>query len=273
MEQVEQGGDGDGNTEIVPVESSKRPSQHKYWCFTLNNWEEEQVEHLEQVLRHECQWYVFQEEEGESGTPHLQGTLALKTRQRLTELKRLEKGIHWEPTRSIRASVAYATKDATRAGRIHSYGIEVPKPVHVSEPRGWQLQVMRILADEPHARQIHWFWEATGNVGKSTLSKYLVVRRGAILVSGKSSDVAHALSKRGGNVSIVIIDVPRVSQDYVNYASMEAIKNGLLFSGKYDSAQVVFNTPHVIVFANCEPDKSKLSADRWDVHEIDASLP
>lgn len=268
MEQEEQSGAGTVILESSPQESAQRPSQHKYWCFTLNNWAQEQVEHLEQVLQHECQWYVFQEETGESGTPHLQGTLCLKQRQRLAQLKKLEGTIHWEPTRSIRASVAYATKTDTRTGGIHAFGIKVPKPVHVLEPRGWQLQVMRIIADAPHPRQIHWFWEESGNVGKSTLCKYLVVKRNAILVSGKSADVAHALSKRAGDIDLVIVDVPRVSQDYINYQIIESVKNGLLFSGKYDSAQVVFDIPHVIVFANCEPDRSKLSADRWDVTKI-----
>lgn len=260
VEQVEQRGARDGNT-------GKRPSQHKYWCFTLNNWQVEQVEHLEQTLKGECQWYVFQEETGEEGTPHLQGTICLKARQRLGQLKVICDKAHWEPTRSVNSSIAYCTKRDTRTGALHSFGIDLPKPVRTLQPRGWQMQVMRLITEDPHPRKIHWFWEERGNVGKSTLCKHLVVEHGAILVSGKSADVAHALSKRK-NIRLVLVDVPRVSADYVNYGVIEAVKNGLLFSGKYDSAQVVFDIPHVIVFANIEPKYENMSADRWDVHYI-----
>jgi len=49
---------------------------------------------------------------------------------------------------------------------------------------------------------------------------------------------------------------------------LESIKNGLFFSGKYESTQVVMNSPHLIIFANEPPDKSKMSADRWHIVRI-----
>jgi hypothetical protein len=54
----------------------------------------------------------------------------------------------------------------------------------------------------------------------------------------------------------------------VNYGAIEQIKNGLLFSGKYEGGQCVFNQPHVIVFANAEPKEEQMSMDRWDIREI-----
>ena len=39
--------------------------------------------------------------------------------------------------------------------------------------------VVDILKTEPDERTIHWFWEPKGNVGKTTLCKWLVVKRGA----------------------------------------------------------------------------------------------
>lgn len=267
LEQVEQQGDGDGNTGKRP---RNRTLQHSYWCFTLNNWTVEQRERLEHTLSHECDWWVFQEEEGETGTPHLQGTLKLKQRQRITQLKCWDNKIHWEATRCIKSSVAYCTKAESRVGAVYHHGIKgIPEQVQVQEPYGWQASVVERLEEAPHPRRIMWYWEPTGNVGKSTLCKWLVVKKNAIIVSGKSADIAHSLSKQERRaIRIVIIDCPRVAHDFINYAIIEQVKNGLLFSGKYDSQQVVFNTPHVIVFANQEPDYHKMSADRWDVRQI-----
>ena len=40
---------------------------------------------------------------------------------------------------------------------------------------------------------------------------------------------------------------------------------------KYESKPVIRNSPHVIVFANFEPDKSALSEDRWLILNIKES--
>ena len=49
---------------------------------------------------------------------------------------------------------------------------------------------------------------------------------------------------------------------------MEAIKNGCFFSGKYESGMVRFNSPHILVFANEPPERTKLSQDRWCVFAL-----
>lgn len=240
-----------------------------FWFFTLNNPEVETLETFETVLKHECKWYIFQEETGENGTPHLQGTLCLKSKQRLSALKKINSSIHWEPTKSVNKSIEYCTKYETRTGRIYAYGIEIPEQVRVAEPRGWQLQVIEIFKKEPDDRTIHWFYEEKGNVGKTTLCKYLVVKYNALMLTGKSADMYHMISKFSSKRKIIIVDCPRSQQDYLNYGALEQIKNGLIFSGKYEGSQLVFNCPHIVCFANCEPDYEKMSSDRWNVVRID----
>lgn len=239
-----------------------------YWCFTLNNYTKDHMDHLDQVFRHECNWFVFQEEIGENGTPHLQGTVCLKQRQRRSALQKIEPKIHWEPTKSIKASLAYCIKEETRNGKQWVYGIEVPKPLKIHEPYGWQMEVMDIVKQEPDERTIHWFWEPTGGVGKTSICKYLVVKHEALMLTGKSNDMYNMLVKFPNKRTLIIVDCPRCQQDYINYGAIEQIKNGLVFSGKYEGAQLVFNCPHVIVFANQEPDFERMSADRWNVHRI-----
>lgn len=261
-EQIEMAG---GNTESP---AKKGTVQSSYWCFTLNNYEYEQLEQIEQVFKHECKWYIFQEETGEEGTPHLQGTLCLKLKTRLTTMKQIDPKIHWESTKSVKGSIVYCTKHESRTGKIYSHGIVIPEQIKVSEPRGWQLKVMDILKTEPDDRTIHWFWEPNGNVGKTTLCKFLVVKYNALMLTGKSSDMYHMISKFPNKRNVIIVDCPRSQQDYLNYGALEQIKNGLIFSGKYEGSQIVFNCPHVIVFANHEPEYTKMSGDRWNVINI-----
>lgn len=264
MEILETSGDGQGNTGS-PARS--RQIQRLYWSFTWNNFEK--VEILETIFRGGvCEWYIFQEEIGENGTPHLQGTLCLKKKQRLTELKSLNSKIHWEPTKCVKASILYCQKKETSTGKIYTYGIELPEELEVEEPYGWQLEVMNIIKEKPDKRTIHWFYEEKGNVGKTTLCKYLVAKHDALMLTGKANDMYYMLSKFPNKRKLVLIDVPRSSQDYVNYGAIEQIKNGLIFSGKYEGCQLIFNSPHVIIFANERPNTRMMSKDRWNIVEI-----
>ena len=61
--------------------------------------------------------------------------------------------------------------------------------------------------------------------------------------------------------SFSVVDVP--------YSLLEEIKDGFSISAKYDSKQLRFNTPNIIiVFANNTPIKHKVSKDRWSIFEI-----
>lgn len=80
----------------------------KSWCFTLNNYSENDITLLKDI---DCSYLIFGKEVGESGTPHLQGFITFKTTKRLTGLKKLHKGIHWEISRNVEASINYCMKD------------------------------------------------------------------------------------------------------------------------------------------------------------------
>lgn len=265
METDGDNGDRLGNT------GSSRSTQYVYWCFTLNNYEVETMETMETVFRSHFDWYIFQEETGDEGTPHLQGTVKCTKKMRLTELKRIDAGIHWEPTKAIKASILYCTKRASRTGRVYSYNVKIPKEneeIEVDEPYGWQLEAMKILQDKPDRRTIHWFWEPDGNVGKTCLCKYLCMTKDALMLSGKAGDMYHMISKFPDKREVILVDVPRSAHERFNYGAIEQIKNGLIFSGKYEGCQLVFNCPHVLVFANEPPDVAAMSMDRWCIHDI-----
>lgn len=134
--------------------------------------------------------------------------------------------------------------------------------------RPWQQHLWdKVDVDMPiDPRSIIWVWERTGNVGKTWFAERLVRNRGAQkFTGGKTADVAHALT---GDAPIVIFDFSRTQEEHVNYGVMEDIKNGMIFSPKYQSLCKVFTKPHLIVFANFPCPEGKFSADRMDVMDL-----
>lgn len=67
--------------------------ESKYWCFTLNNYTNEERTKIE--LNEDYDYLVYGYEVGESGTPHLQGYIELKKKKRLTALKKISNRANW----------------------------------------------------------------------------------------------------------------------------------------------------------------------------------
>ena len=57
--------------------------------------------------------------------------------------------------------------------------------------------------------------------------------------------------------------------DHINYEIIESIKNGCVFSTKYNSTpKLRLGGTKVIVFMNAMPDKTKLSSDRYHIFDL-----
>lgn len=254
------------------LKMAKQIAPAKNWFFTLNNYSDNDISIL---LNHpDINKYCFQEEKGENGTPHLQGCIEFKTKVRPVG-KFENKGFHWEKTKSVKAAIEYCSKIDTRNGKTYNKGYIIPKPLKLIKSEQlyeWQLFIMDILKSEPDDRSIYWFYETVGSVGKSQFAKYVAVTMQGIYLSGKAADMKYALVKYNENngefPEIVIIDIPRYNIDYLTYGGIEEIKNGIFFSTKYESTQAIFNSPHVIIFANSPPKLENMSMDRWNVYRI-----
>lgn len=61
-------------------------SKSKYWCFTLNNYTEEEEEQLKNV---EASYIVYGKEVGENSTKHLQGYVEFPIRKTLSTIKKI----------------------------------------------------------------------------------------------------------------------------------------------------------------------------------------
>lgn len=132
--------------------------------------------------------------------------------------------------------------------------------------RPWQQDLMDVLQGEPHPREILWRWDPEGNSGKSWMTTYLAVIHGAVVFnSAKVVDLAHIWSKQQSK--IVVFDLARTQEGFLHgmYSFAESLKNGIVCSTKYDGQTIKSDPPHVVVFANFEPDRTKWSQDRYNV--------
>lgn len=130
-----------------------------------------------------------------------------------------------------------------------------------------QVEIVSLVHSPIHPRHIHWFYDLAGDTGKSYTAKYLVREHGAFFCNGgKAADIVHGYQGQ----PVVVFDYVRDSAEYVNYGAMEQLKNGVLFSPKYDSGMKQFNTPLVLVFANFSPDRAKFSRNRCVLYDVAA---
>lgn len=254
----------------------KQVSQRIHWHFRFSNYENHHIDGLDALFREICSDWIFQEEIGKEGTPHLQGAIALKRPMRYTEFSP-DKRIHWEPQKSLNNATYCCKTDETKkvGGRLCYGGTYKPKQeLKIISPSifyEWQKDIINVINEEPDDRTVYWLWSEHGNKGKSAFVKYLVARHYATpAVSGKYADICNLISKQDmDKCRIIVFDIPRNNGNSVSYSAIESIKNGMIVNTKYETNYVLFNPPHVIVFSNNPPEECKLSGDRWKIINID----
>ena len=253
-----------GNTKTPTVNPAIR------WCFTLNNYTENEYDTIRSICSSICKRAVIGKEVGEQGTPHLQGYIEFKTKARPKSKFKFTNKIHWEKAiGSWVENYEYCTKDKDFWGigwkPVYTISLNLYK---------WQKYLEKIIDNEPDDRTIYWIWDKDGNKGKTTFAKWLFINKERVIVlSGKGADMKNGIveykKKNKALPRTVIINVPRSTLDYVSYTGLEEVKDMFFYSGKYEGGMVCGDNPHVIIFANEEPHYEKMSSDRWKVHNID----
>nr|QXP08314.1 MAG: replication associated protein [Arizlama virus] len=79
------------------------------YCFTLNNYSQEEYEALQNT---EAKYIILGKEKGESNTPHIQGYIYFTTVKSLDQLKKLQPRAHWEIAKgNAEQNRTYCSKD------------------------------------------------------------------------------------------------------------------------------------------------------------------
>lgn len=249
------------------------------WCFTLHkvtktgkSLTDDMISSISSKIKDLCSKACMSHETGSADeTPHIQGYIKFKDKKRPFEIfKPICDWISWRKAKGTpEQNLSYISKE-----NDPFFLLGFPKPVKTITPDyGWEKHILNIIATEPDDRTIYWFWSRNGGTGKTSFCKYLSVHHSAIALSGKASDMRNGVidyvKTNGHTPELILIPIPRsFNTDYLSYEGIENIKDMYFYSGKYEGGMVCGNCPHVIVFANEEPDVEKMSRDRWRVFEI-----
>lgn len=209
----------------------------------------------------------------------MQGVSYFRNPISFATIKQWNLRLHVERSRDVHRSVQYCTSVEKRRGRVWSSGFAVPKEgLDIIEPLDffdWQRELIAELGGLPHRRRIIWYCDPEGGCGKTEVCRHLVATHEStlFLTSAAGKDLVHQVVKSKKDPKIVIVNLSRQSEGAFSYASIESIKDGLVFSGKYEGGTRIFPRPHVVLFANWMPDLTKLSLDRWDIRHLLANPP
>jgi hypothetical protein len=141
--------------------------------------------------------------------------------------------------------------------------------------RPWQESLLEYI--KPSNREIIWVVGRKGNEGKTWFQEFLASKFGwhrvicGMDIRMKKSSICHILSKRSlMTTDIFLFDVGKArTEEEMKYDVLEKIKNGRTLASKFDSKELKFHTPNiVVVFSNEKPDIKQLSKDRWKIFQI-----
>lgn len=254
----------------------------RYWQIVINNYNDEKLEKTKKFCEKNCTKFYINQEKGENNTPHLQIHMEFKNARYFNSLKKEFPDAHIEKVRNRDASAEYCQKEETAIAPNISGGTMIKKikdPLENKTLHQWQKDIINLCKTEPDDRKVNWYYDEIGGKGKTSLAKHLWIKnpKNLIYLGGKANDIKHGVKSFTDNIDndlkICIFDFTRSIENYISYEAIENVKNGFFFNGKYEACMVGFNSPHVIIFANFQPDITKLSLDRWNIVNINDVKP
>lgn len=241
-------------------------------CFTLNNYTQGEYDDITQITQAKCKYWIIAKEIGESGTPHLQGYIEFKDAKTFSSIKAWNTRLHLEKAKGSRQqNFNYCSKDGDFITNDSYY--KMMNDYNDVEWRPWQLDIINKIEGPVNKRKIYFIVDVDGNKGKSFLTKYLFLKyRDEILITnGKAGDSFNQVLThltQDLSIKVLIVDIPRSVLNFVSYQAIEKIKDGLFYSGKYEGGICCFETPHIFIFMNQQPNLDAMSNDRYDIIEV-----
>lgn len=127
----------------------------------------------------------------------------------------------------------------------------------------WQQVLQDKLSETPNDREILFVIDEKGNKGKTWFAKYYCRENPTafFLEPSKKADMAHAIPTEMTHLFINLTRSQAEKSEYL-YSFLESVKDGRVFSPKYESRMKYLKPCHVVVMMNSEPMTHLLSSDR-----------
>lgn len=264
--------------EIQKLGNTKQVSPAKKWCFTFNNYDENnEIKNIIDLLDPE-DLYGIGKEVGEQGTRHLQGWIEFKNKCRPTSIIKYTNKIHWEKMKgNIEESIKYCSKDGEYITNFFFPKLNPIINISKNDFNGFQEMVYDIF--QKMLEGIHWFYSAHGGEGKSQIAHFLRCcheKEVLLLGQGKYADIINGVFNRTKDtnspmkyVKTILIDLPRENTGYISLGAMESILDMHIYNSKFEGGSAVFGKVNIIIFSNSYPKNAKkLSARKWHIYPI-----
>lgn len=236
--------------------------------------------------------YWFQLERGEEkGKLHFQCLIYVKERKRNTGVAKDVRAYFDEGTiESMNVSATTKTRQKALARYVTKCDTRVDGPwsskaikqeyngedlmIIRENPLPMQKMVLDKMEEEPDDRKVVYIWSEKGNNGKTKLVKYLAFHKLAKCIGVNNADRLASAVVKSGAERAYFIDIPRTLDSKKSltavFETIESIKNGMVIDNMYGADNTLFmKSPHVFVFSNRPPPLKMLSADRWEVIDLD----
>lgn len=131
--------------------------------------------------------------------------------------------------------------------------------------REWQKELIEKL-EQQNEREIYWVYDEDGNTGKTFLAKWLHFCKDAFYFeNAKKADIACAWQLE----EYAVCNLTRDKEGMTQYSIFESLKDGMVFSAKYESKTKVAPKPvKLVIMSNWLPDVSTMSMDRWKILQL-----
>lgn len=134
-----------------------------------------------------------------------------------------------------------------------------------------QEEIKKEIMGSNSDRHILWFYDPVGCSGKSKVAKWFAYEHKALILGYSSADnLKYAVGK--AKPDIVIVNLTKAKPAHLGvadlYNALESCKDGMVFSGKYESENICWNPPIVAVFSNYKPVVECLAKNRFMLYHI-----
>lgn len=127
--------------------STNYTSKYRAWCFTLNNYNQADEEHIQTTVKSVSRYILYGREIGADGTPHLQGYVYFHNQRQRKAVARMLPRAHLEPSSG---SPSQNYKYCTKEGDFFEAG-DIPMESNLAREKGGQANKQRYANAIKHA--------------------------------------------------------------------------------------------------------------------------